>query len=82
MNNLGTCYQDGEGTHQDYDKAFYWYKKSAEEGCTIAMFNLAESYRKGEGTQVDLNEAIAWYNKSAEEGNEDAKNALKELGKM
>ncbi len=29
---LGWCYYTGEDIAQDYQQAFYWFKKSAEQG--------------------------------------------------
>lgn len=30
--NLGVCYIDGKGVVKDYDKALYWFEKSANQG--------------------------------------------------
>ena len=30
--NLGDCYFKGQGTRQNYEKAVYWFKKSAVQG--------------------------------------------------
>ena len=32
QNYLGICYQFGQGTTQDFEKAYYWYKKRQNKG--------------------------------------------------
>ena len=44
INNLGTCYEFGQGVKQDRDKAFKLYKEAAEKGYKEAMLNLAHMY--------------------------------------
>ena len=34
-------YANGKGVKQDYEKAMKWYKKSAENGNSLAELNLA-----------------------------------------
>jgi len=44
LNNLGTCYEFGQGVDRDRDAAFQLYKESAEKGNVDAMLNLAQMY--------------------------------------
>lgn len=60
------CY--GLGTQQDYEKAFEWFLKSAEEGNRFAQYSLGNLYYYGNGTDKDLSQAFHWYMKSAEQG--------------
>ncbi len=60
------CY--GLGTQQDYEKAFKWFLKSAEEGNRFAQYSLGNLYYYGNGTDKDLSQAFQWYMKSAEQG--------------
>ena len=60
------CY--GLGTQQDYEKAFEWYLKSAQEGNRFAQYSLGNLYYYGNGTDKDLSQAFQWYMKSAEQG--------------
>ena len=60
------CY--GLGTQQDYEKAFEWFLKSAEEGNKFAQYSLGNLYYYGNGTDKDLSQAFQWYMKSAEQG--------------
>ena len=32
QNNLGVCYEYGEGVKQDYAEAVKWYQKAAQQG--------------------------------------------------
>ena len=34
-NNLGVFYENGRGTDKDYNKAFEWYSKSANNECAL-----------------------------------------------
>ena len=60
------CY--GLGTQQDYEKAFEWFLKSAEEGNRFAQYSLGNLYYYGNGTDKELSQAFNWYMKSAEQG--------------
>ena len=71
-------YDNGEGTLKDPKQAFYWYKKSAEQGHATAQFNLGTMYIHGEGTPKDLKQAAFWIKKSYENGHEKAKEIWEE----
>ena len=60
------CY--GLGTEQDYEKAFEWFLKSAQEGNKFAQYSLANLYYYGNGVEKDLSQAFLWYRKSSEQG--------------
>lgn len=51
-----------------YEDAFYWYKKAAEQGHVIAQNNLALAYAEGQGVKKDNFQAVAWVRKAAEQG--------------
>ena len=57
---------------KDYEKAVYWYTKSAEQGDAFAQNNLGERYYNGEGVSLDYEKAVYWFTKSAEQGNASA----------
>lgn len=69
---LGDCYNYGEGTEKDYNKAFKWYLKAAKQDHCLAQYAMGECYTNRYGTSKNLTEALAWYMKAAEQGYEKA----------
>lgn len=69
---IARIYDQGEIVIKNYEKAHYWYKKSAELGNNRAMYNLASMYMNGDGVDVSLEDARFWLEKSAAHGNERA----------
>ena len=65
-------YYNGIGTEQDYEKAFYWLKKAAEQGLAKAQNYLGVCYECGRGTDKDFSKALYWYQKAAEQGDSTA----------
>ena len=53
---------------KDLNKAFYWNKKSAEQGNINAQYNMACMYYYGEGVDQNLDEAFKWFKEAAEKG--------------
>lgn len=68
QNNLGICYNKGQGVPQDYEKAVYWYTKAAEQGYAVAQNDLGVRYAKGQGVPQDYEKTVFWYTKAAEQG--------------
>ncbi len=58
QNNLGVCYEYGEGVKQDYAEAVKWYQKAAQQGNVNAMRNLARCYRHGHGVEKNNVKAV------------------------
>lgn len=54
---------------KDYNKAFYWTKKSAEQGNAIAQGNIGLIYQLGRGIEKNAVLAHEWFLKAAEQGN-------------
>ena len=52
----------------NYEQAFVWYKKAAEQGHAKAQHCLGECYEDGTGVEEDPKQAFAWYQKAAEQG--------------
>ena len=71
------CY--GLGTEQDYEKAFEWFLKSAQEGNKFAQYSLANLYYYGNGVEKDLSQAFLWYRKSSEQGQPYASYAIAQM---
>ena len=81
QNNLGFCYQEGQGVPKNYNEAVKWYLK-ATEGYTQgrAERHLGDCYEHGYGVVQDITEAIKWYKKAADDDDSEAREALKRLG--
>jgi len=71
------CY--GLGTEQDYEKAFEWFLKSAQDGNKFAQYSLANLYYYGNGVEKDLSQAFWWYRKSSEQGQPYASYAVAQM---
>ena len=68
QNNLGICYERGNGVAADLKAAVRWYRQSAEQGNAIAQGNLGLCYELGKGMTKDWAAAVIWYEKAAEQG--------------
>jgi TPR repeat protein len=72
---LGSVYYAGAlGVEQDYEQAFHWFERAAEQGFARAQFNLGLCYERGEeelsgmGQTRDREKALEWYAKAAKQG--------------
>ena len=68
---LAGCHEQGDGTDQDYTKAFELYIKASEQGNIFAMTELGNCYYRGQGcNEDDTNgaKAVEWFEKSAHLG--------------
>lgn len=79
---LGIKYNNGEGVHQNYAEAVKWVRKAAFHGLAGAQDLLGFYYERGMGgLTANINDAVAWYRRAADQGDENAKKALKRLGR-
>jgi len=69
QNNLGYCYEYGQGVEKNLAEAVSWYRKAAEQGHAAAQTNLGGCYKQGYGVEQNFTEAVSWYRKAAEQGN-------------
>lgn len=76
QNNLGVCYEKGQGVPQNLSEAVRWVRKSAEQGNALAQCNLGIYLFEGRGTQKNVNEAVDWFRKAAAQDNAAAQNWL------
>ncbi len=72
QNELGLSYD----SKQDYEKAFAWFSKAAENGCAEAQRHLGEKYYFEQGTEKDIDKAIYWFEKAAQQEDEIAQQYL------
>ncbi len=66
---LGEMYELGEGTNQNFNIAFSYYKESATQGNTDAMCKLGNFYQFGQGVEKNDSLAFIQYQKAANAGN-------------
>ncbi|MCL2187040.1 MAG: DUF1963 domain-containing protein, partial [Treponema sp.] len=64
----GLCYYLGDGVDQDYDAAFLWFSKAAEQNYAKARLFLGECYDSGYGVEQDRKKAGQLFLKAAEQG--------------
>jgi uncharacterized protein len=83
QNSLGVYYfmgfGGGDSIELAWEKAVYWFTKSAEQGHATAQYGLGLMYDKGEGVTQDKEQALYWYTKSAEQGKDYAQYRLGEM---
>lgn len=73
MHSIAHTYLYGiAGVERDYDQAFSWFTRAADNGCPQAMYHLGMCNANGFGTPVNQEAATRWYRASAEQGDEDA----------
>jgi TPR repeat protein len=65
---LGVCYQNGQGTKQDYHEAVKWFKKSADQNDSVAQCYLGVCYQAGLGVPQEYGQAAKWFREAAEQG--------------
>lgn len=75
--NLAQMYRRGQGVAVSYDKALYWYRKSANQGYPSAQLNIGNMYYYGYGVTKNYATARIWYVKAAAQGNKNARHNLK-----
>lgn len=70
---VGVLYSQGlGGLPMDKKKAVMWYRKAADQGFPMAIWNLAFMYAKGEGVEQNDKTAFKLFEKAAVKGYADA----------
>jgi hypothetical protein len=57
---------------QDCERAFYWFRKTADAGDTDGKTRVGLMYNNGEGVKKDIGQAIKWYEEAGKGGCADA----------
>ena len=65
---MGYVHRAGNVVPRSSEKAFDYYKSSAEQGNSNAMNTLGLFYIMGRGCEKDITKAFEWYQKSAQLG--------------
>lgn len=61
---LGAYYECYEN---DFEEAFKWYKKAADQGLAGAQYSVGSAYDLGQGVEQNSEKAIKWYQLSVEQ---------------
>ena len=70
---LSATYLKGIGAPQDYNKAFQWLRRAADQGDTESQAALGSMFADGLGVSKNRLEAYRWFRKAADSGNRTAK---------
>lgn len=73
---IGRMFYDGYGTDIDYEEAFKWLKKAADEGNHLSEFIVGKMLCNGTGTGRDTEAGTEYLTRAANSGNEYAQNYL------
>ncbi|CAG8519391.1 13070_t:CDS:1 [Ambispora gerdemannii] len=79
LNDLGDCYERGDGTVQNLSKAFENYLKAAKSGSIYGQSNVGCAYYFGLGVDQDMEKAVCWLRKAANANVPDAQYYLGSL---
>jgi len=77
--NPEASYAEGQGVRQDYQKAFEWYTKAANQGNIRAQLNVGVMYEQGYGVRQDYRKAKEWFGKACDNGNQEGCDAYRVL---
>lgn len=73
-------FADGNDAEADYEEAFIWYRKAADQGNTDAQAQLAHFFYEGIFVQQDDAKAVKWFKKSVESATEPNPIAITRVG--
>ncbi|KAG9073355.1 hypothetical protein KI688_001147 [Linnemannia hyalina] len=65
---LADLYRLGQGVHQSYQEAMYWYMKAAEQGDPVGQRRVGALHDHGLGVLRDSQTALTWFLRAAEQG--------------
>lgn len=72
MNTLGNTYLNGWNRVADMDKAFQWFKKSADAGDAHGLYMMGVFYATGDCVEQDYKKAIQYFKKAAADEHDEA----------
>lgn len=76
---LGMMYEHGHGVDVDHQKAYDYFKSSAEHGGVGGLYWYGRCFHKGIAVEVDLQEALKWYQRALNKGNRIAGFGISEI---
>ena len=73
QHDLAALYVAGQqGVKQNYERAAFWFQRSAEQGIGNAAYNLGVLYQQGLGQPQDIQRALDWYRRASQLGHPEA----------
>ncbi len=73
QHDLAAIYTAGQGgVAQNFERASLWFRESADNGVSNAMYNLGVLYHQGLNGTKDMNKALYWYREAAKAGHPEA----------
>jgi hypothetical protein len=69
-------YFEGIALDQNYEAAYSWFLKAAEQGFAMAQFNVGVLFQNGQGVIQDNRTAFTWFYKAAQQGLPNAQNSV------
>lgn len=76
QNNVAAYYREGYGVRQDYQKAIYWYRKSAAQGDPVGLYGLGQCYAMGIGVPQNAQTAASYILSAAQKGLKEAQQSI------
>lgn len=73
---VGEYYEDGWGTEKNLEKAFEWYKRSADQQYSWGQYRLGLFYYYGDETNKNVKQALELFAKAANAGEVEAQAML------
>lgn len=75
--NIGFIYYEGKGNvQQDFEKALYWLKKSAENDYAPAQNLIGKMFQNGQGVTKDYEKAFQWHTQALSQKDATAQHAI------
>ena len=65
---LGDLYRAGNGLAKNPKKAICWYRKAADQGDYLGLYELGDCYFEGIGNEISQEQAVLWWRKAAAKG--------------
>jgi uncharacterized protein len=63
-NNVGRCFEMGEGRGKSESNAALWYRRAADGGNAYGMYNLGLAYEYGRGVAQSFADAAEWFRRA------------------
>ena len=79
---LAKIYYQGDKVERDYEQAFLWFRRSAQQDHVEAQYAMGNVYLMGEGVNQNDQEALRWYALAADQGHKAALHNYDNLTKL